>query len=209
MPGNEATESCAPNRLWEIAANILVGTFFLLFAWSFAKDFLATPRLSIFLVVIKETLDAIFFLCRRLPTQVTSRWLSWTTAIGGTITPLLFRPSGTADFVAANVLQTAGLCLQIAAIISLNRSFGIVPANRGIKRNGMYRVVRHPLYSCYTITLVGFVINNLSIYNILLLLLTTTFQVVRIFREEELLSLDADYRQYARETKWKLIPFVF
>lgn len=208
-PQREASEICEMNQLWEIAANILVATIFFLFAWSFAKAFVATPRVSIFLLVIKETLDAIFFLCRKLPKQVTSRWLSWSIAIGGTITPLLFRPSGTAEYLAANVLQTVCLCLQIAAMMSLNRSFGIVPANRGIKRSGMYRVVRHPLYSCYTVTLVGFVINNASINNMLLLLLTTIFQVARIFREEELLSLDADYRQYAEETKWKMIPFVF
>lgn len=203
------SENGRSNWIWEIAANVLVACFFSFFAYSFAERFFTTFRISFLLLFIKETLDAVFYLCRKIPRQVSFRFFSWMMAIGGTITPLLLRPAGTSDSIAGSTIQYAGLSLQILAILSLNRSFGIVPANRGIKRSGMYRLVRHPLYSAYTIALLGFVINNFTWTNLCLYLLATIFQVVRIAREEEFLSQDEDYLEYAKQTRWKMAPFIF
>ena len=121
----------------------------------------------------------------------------------------MIAPPALPDFLVGDLFQVTGLGLQIVAIISLNRSFGLVPANRGIKRSGMYRLVRHPLYLTYTIALVGFLINNLSLRNTAVLVLATAFQVLRIFREEEFLIQDPEYRDYASRTRWRMIPFVF
>ena len=43
----------------------------------------------------------------------------------------------------------AGLLLHLGAKLSLRRSFGIVAADRGIKIEGPYRLVRHPMYLGY------------------------------------------------------------
>ena len=39
-----------------------------------------------------------------------------------------------------------GLLIVIAGKVSLGRSFGLIPANRGIVSTGLYRLVRHPIY---------------------------------------------------------------
>ena len=44
--------------------------------------------------------------------------------------------------------------------ITLGRSFGVVPANRGVVVGGPYNFVRHPIYTGYLITHVAFLVAN-------------------------------------------------
>ena len=43
-------------------------------------------------------------------------------------------------------LRRIGLLVVVAGKISIGRSFGLIPANRGIVSSGLYRLVRHPIY---------------------------------------------------------------
>ena len=70
----------------------------------------------------------------------------------------------------------AGLCVNISAKLFLNRSFGIVAANRGIKRGGPYRLVRHPMYFGSILTQVGFVLASFKLTTLALYLVAWTFQ---------------------------------
>ncbi|MCJ7601267.1 MAG: hypothetical protein MUO63_07145 [Desulfobulbaceae bacterium] len=194
---------------WELATNIVVAMFFFYFAWIYANEFYSTLRVSALLILIKESCDITFYLCRKFPQKVSFSFISWVAALGGTLTPLLLRPYGNYDFLVGSIIQYVGLSLQIVAILSLNRSFGIVPANRGIKTGGMYRVVRHPLYLTYFISLIGFFVNNFSFYNASILFANIIFQVVRVFKEEEFLIQDTDYMNYAEKTKWRIVPYMF
>ncbi len=93
--------------------------------------------------------------------------------------------------------------------MSLNRSFGIAPENRGIKTKGVYRIVRHPMYSGYLLTETGFVLSNFSLYNVLILAAAALFLVLRLMAEERFLKEDPAYLTYAHKTPWKLLPFIF
>ena len=48
--------------------------------------------------------------------------------------------------------QLTGLLVEDGKL-SLGRSFGLMPANRGVVSTGMYRLVRHPIYLGYLVTL--------------------------------------------------------
>ncbi len=91
----------------------------------------------------------------------------------------------------------------------MNRSLGLLPAHRGIKSDGMYRFVRHPLYTAYTVTLAGYLVSNFSIYNTVVVLAGTAFMIMRIRCEEELLLQYPLYTTYAAKTRWRLIPSVW
>ena len=65
------------------------------------------------------------------------------------------------------VLSRLGLLLVIAGKLSLGRSFGLMPANRGIVSTGLYRLVRHPIYLGYLITHVAFVPRTPTPWNLL------------------------------------------
>ena len=86
--------------------------------------------------------------------------------------PLLVRPGAAAALapeVCTVLLSAAGLRVVIAGKLSLGRSFGLMPANRGVVSTGLYRIVRHPIYMGYLITHVGFLAANPSLWNIVVL----------------------------------------
>ncbi len=190
--------------------NVLLATCFGFFALAHAKSFLENPRLSVFLIVVTETVVAIFLFIRRDPDETQHSWQTWITSAGGMLWPFLLRPTvGTEDLLSGDILQIIGFILQIAALLALNRSIGILPAYRGIKSDGMYKWVRHPLYTAYIITYVGYLINNHSLYNLSIAVVGTVFLVMRVLYEEQLLFKYSEYKRYADKIRWRLIPSVW
>ena len=122
----------------------------------------------------------------------------------------MFHP---ASFALAPVIGVAMLCcgnvLQILSLASLGRSSGIVAANRGIRINGMYRFVRHPLYFSYCLSGIGFALASFSLFNIIVCALLVGLIILSIREEEHLLLPDADYCEYCQATPWRLIPGVY
>jgi protein-S-isoprenylcysteine O-methyltransferase Ste14 len=190
--------------------NMLLATLFILFAIANAKSFLVNPRLSVFLIVVTETIVAVFLVIRRDPDETHHSWKTWLTTTCGTLAPFLLRPvDASADVLLGNVLQISGFLLQIFALLALNRCIGLLPAYRGVKSSGLYGWVRHPLYMAYVVTFFGYLFNNPSIGNLGIVLSGTGFLVMRIRYEESLLYKYADYVDYARRTRWHLMPGVW
>ena len=104
------------------------------------------------------------------------------------------------------IIQVAGLIGMVAAAISLGRSFGIAPADRGLRTTGLYAWVRHPLYAMEISFFVGFLLANPSWRNLAILIADTTVQLVRALREERILK---DYPSYAGRVRWRLLPLVW
>jgi protein-S-isoprenylcysteine O-methyltransferase Ste14 len=190
--------------------NVGLAFFFAVFAYGHAVSFLERPRLSVLLIVITETIVAVLLLIRRDPDETRHTWQTWITTTGGTFAPLLLRPTEVSeDVLIGQVLQIAGTLVQIGALAALNRSLGLLPAHRGIKSDGLYRFVRHPLYTAYILTFTGYLISNLTIYNTIILVAGTAFMVMRIRLEEDLLRQYPLYVSYADKTRWRLIPSVW
>ena len=106
-------------------------------------------------------------------------------------------------------MQLTGLLLTTAGLLSLNRSYAIVPANRGIKTGGMYRLVRHPLYLGYLISDTGLLINQFSLWNLYVVGTAALLFIARIHYEEKFLLQDAAYRDYCDATRYRLIPGIW
>ncbi len=190
--------------------NILLATFYIFFAYANAQSFLENPRLSVFLIVVAETIAAVFLIIRRNPHETRHSWQTWLTTACGTLAPLLLRPVAAAeDVLVGDILLVFGFAMLILAFASLNRSFGLLPALRGVKSGGLYGWVRHPLYAAYVIIYLGYLINNQSLYNVAVAVFGTAFLLMRIHYEEELLNQQADYRHYANRTRWRLIPNIW
>jgi protein-S-isoprenylcysteine O-methyltransferase Ste14 len=122
----------------------------------------------------------------------------------------MLRPvEGSADVLFGNVLQISGFLLQIAALLALNRSLGLLPAYRGIKSSGLYAWVRHPLYMAYVVTYIGYLVNNPSIGNLGIVVSGTGFLVMRLRYEEALLFAYGEYANYASRIRWRLMPSIW
>lgn len=195
--------------VWELCASIALCALFLSQAHQHWQAFRSSGNVSSIFFLAYMAITAIFFLIRRFPERVSRSPADWIVGVCGTWIMVLYQPVDGPEYLAAWIVQSVGLGAKLWALLSLNRSFGIVAANRGVKTGGMYALVRHPLYASYLISHVSLVANNLSIQNGLIFGCWLGFQLLRIAKEETLLMDDPTYRAYAERVRWRLLPFVY
>src|SRR6516165_7137408 len=172
----------------------------------------ASKNLDAALLVISDSLGVSLILTRRLATIVSRHPLDWALSLIAVNAPLLAAPAAASTFMPSQIpttLMLAGMIIQISAKVVLSRSYGLVPANRGIKTKGPYRLIRHPMYAGYTLTHIGFLLGFPSLQNSILYLTTFLIEVARLMREERILSNDPVYREYATRVRYRLLPGVF
>ena len=160
------------------------------------------------LIAISETLAVVLILIRK-PGNMALGLYPFLIGFAGTALPLFIRPVEGAALIPVAItapLMVVGLALNIGAKLFLNRSFGVVAANRGVKRGGPYRLVRHPMYLGYFATQLGFLLSSFSAQNLLLYLIAWMFQLLRIVEEERFLSMDPAYRAYQSKVRYRLFP---
>ena len=138
--------------------------------------------------------------------------MDWAIPILTLCSAMLLRP--TAFFqnpvtILSAILQYVGIAGIIVALLSLGRSFGIVPANRKVVRSGIYRFIRHPMYISEILFYTGFVVGNPTPRNIILIILVLTGQIWRAISEEALLCSDPSYRVYMQSVRYRFIPGLF
>lgn len=194
---------------FNLYSGALLATIFGFFAYANFVVFLDTGKLSLLIVIISEGLATLFFVFRSNPKTVSVIPFDWLIAIIGTFTPLFLRPAAYGVLPQAEILIPLGTILQIAGLISLNRSFALVAAKREIKTGWMYRIVRHPLYASYFLIFGGYILVHTTAMNLILYLVTMSFLCLRIFREERHLSLDPAYRDYMLKVRYRIIPYLF
>ena len=117
-------------------------------------------------------------------------------------------PGLVADTATA-VVSAAGLALVLIGKLTLGRSFGIAPANRGVVIGGPYNLVRHPIYTGYLITHVAFLVAHPTPWNALVIAVADGALIARALIEERVLSRDEQYRSYCQRVGWHLVPGVF
>jgi protein-S-isoprenylcysteine O-methyltransferase Ste14 len=199
-------------RLVRIGVNLAGAAIAALFAQASLRFFLHTHRLIGGLFVIEQTWFAIAFLIRRPPRAVNRRIGTWLAAFGGTFGGLLLRPGGAHPQWGVEtgfVLQLAGLAIAITSLLALGRSFGFTPADRGLKTRGPYAVVRHPIYASYLLIQSGYVLQSLSLRNILIFAFATACNIGRALAEEKLLARSPAYQAYQQQVRWRLIPYLW
>ena len=120
---------------FEKAANLAGVIFFGFFAYNFLIDFIVSHRLSSLLILVMESIVIYFFLTRDIPKQTSMKFYDWFIALACTYLPLLLRAGPNIyDLSFLLYLQLIGTVVSTIAILSLNSSFGIVAANRGVKK---------------------------------------------------------------------------
>lgn len=196
-------------RLLQLLGTTLLVGFFLLFFYLHIESFFATKQVTLLLFAISEAVTVFLFIIRKTPTKVTSNPFDYLLAVTGTLAALLFRPSGGGFTDISVFLVSIGIIIQSGALISLNTSFGIVAADRGIKTTGLYRFVRHPMYASYLFMYSGYVLANPSLLNGVILIAAFGVQIWRMIVEERILSHNALYVEYKQTVLYRVIPRIF
>ncbi len=199
-------------RVGDLCARLFVGVLFLLFSINLVRDFAETQRVTGLLLLVSESLVVVFTIVRRKATSVDRSVAAGVVTTLALIGPPLVRTSpagGLLPDAATAVISVIGVCIVISGKIVLGRSFGIVPANRGIVATGPYLFVRHPIYAGYLISHVGFLAAHPAAWNVAVLLVADTALVIRALYEERVLGGDERYREYCSRVGWHLVPGVF
>jgi protein-S-isoprenylcysteine O-methyltransferase Ste14 len=198
--------------LSDLGARAVIVVLFSMMTLRFTEDFLATGRFAGLMLVVSELLVVIMTLVRRpaatVDLSVRARALTALSMIG----PPLMLPAVVVALLPqwlTALVSVVGLLIVIGGKLSLGRSFGLMPANRGIVSTGLYRLVRHPIYMGYLVTHVAFLAANPSIWNIAFLVAADIALVARAVCEEATLAQDPAYRKYQLQVRWRVCPGVF
>lgn len=196
----------------DLVARCVIAGLFLGLTYRIGLSAIETGRLSGLLLLTSELLVVVLTLVRRHATSVDRR--SWARVVAGVsiVGPFLLRPVGAVGIaeeswvLAGSVL---GLIFVIAGKVSLGRSLGLLPANRGVVCNGAYRLVRHPMYLGYLLIHVAFLLGHVSTWNVAVLVAADLALCLRVGLEERTLLPDPAYRRYKAAVPWRLIPRVY
>jgi protein-S-isoprenylcysteine O-methyltransferase Ste14 len=111
-------------------------------------------------------------------------------------------------------LLVTGLTIRAVAVITLGRAFSVnvaIRKSQTVKRNGLYRYVRHPAYLGMELALLAVGLHSRN-WAVLLWMVTppTLALIYRIHVEEALLheAFGEEYAAYSRVTR-RMIPGVF
>lgn len=208
MPGLQWSK-WARSREFSVFSGVLGAAAWVFFSIAHLANFKQTGDPSMILIVAAETLVAALFLLRSSPQSVSMNPLDWFVAIAGTFAPMLFRPSDFGVLPAASHVMVVGLVLQILSLVSLSRSLAVVAAHRTIKTGKMYRFVRHPLYASYCVVFTAYVLAHTSLPNVITYVAFIVLMLGRIVQEERHLSASDTYRDYMKQVRYRLVPFVF
>ena len=199
-------------RLYWLLSTTALASVFSIFAFAHFQQWLQTGHFYGLGVVAQETLVVVLFIVRRRASITTRSSAAWIATGIGAFAVLALRPGGEA----AGGLSGWWAGLQLVAAVGstaslgfLGRSFGIVPAHRGLRTGGPYAWVRHPAYASYLIGNLGYLLENPTWWNGAVLAAAITAQLVRIHHEEAVLSEDPAYVAYRERTRWRLVPFVY
>lgn len=163
-------------------------------------------------ILVHNTLLFVLFLTRRKSVDTSHRLLDWIIPVFTLACTMLLLSNPSINrsiFIVSNMVQGIGILGIIFSLLSLGRSFGIVPANRKIKVSGAYKIVRHPIYTSELTFYLGFLLGNFSVRNVIIVMLIIGGQIWRSMAEEKLLSKDSKYSDYLKNVRYRFIPGLF
>jgi protein-S-isoprenylcysteine O-methyltransferase Ste14 len=148
---------------------------------------------------------------RRTPVRVTPNpwfWLLAFAATYGILSFTAFAPNGVPLVPPAipNAMAMVSAAVIIYARLSLGRSIGFVPADRGIVTGGAYRFVRHPIYTGAFLGLASFVLRSYSPLNLVMAATIIALFMIKSVVEERFLGEDPAYAAYLRRVRWRWFP---
>jgi protein-S-isoprenylcysteine O-methyltransferase Ste14 len=191
---------------------VAVGALFVMFSVNLLTEFVRTGHVTGLLLLVSESLVIVLTVVRRRARLIDrSAAAAIVTAISVAGPPLLRAadvPALIPD-VATATISALGLVVIIAGKLALGRSFGIIPANRGVVVRGPYVAVRHPIYAGYLVTHLAFVAAHPLAWNLIVIACADTALTVRALMEERVLSGDEAYRAYCARVGWHLVPGLF
>lgn len=199
-------------RLIRITANLVGAVGAAYFAKASLQFYVQTHRLIGAAFLGEQIWVVVAYLIRRPARTVSTRLGDWLLAFGGTFGGVLFRPVGAHPQWGVSLglgVQLLGLLICVVSFLTLGRSFGFAAADRGLVTRGPYAVIRHPIYASYLLVLSGYLLQSISVWNALVVVLVTSCNVGRALVEDRLLATSEQYEAYRSQVRWRSLPGVW
>lgn len=164
---------------------------------------------ALLLVAASNLVVVVFVVLRPRPGRISERPLDWLIAVIGTTAPMFAVPAaGPAllPVLASMTLTVLGFGVSFAAKLTLRRNFSIVPARTDIVARGVYRLVRHPMYSGYLLLQLGILTFGFEPRNLVCFAVCWWMLWLRMGREEAVLAEDERYLAYRRRVRARVLP---
>jgi protein-S-isoprenylcysteine O-methyltransferase Ste14 len=200
------------DRLADVISRAVVVCLFSLMAIRFGADFVKTGRVTGLLLLVSELLVVVLTVMRRSAAAVDRSMRARVLTAVSMLGPSLLKPALVGALmpqIATVAISAVGLGIVIAGKVTLGRSFGLMPANRGVVSSGVYRLVRHPIYLGYLVTHAAYTAAMPSAWNVVALVVADIAQLARAVREEQTLARDERYRAYQQVVRWRVCPGIF
>ena len=200
------------DRLADIFSRAVVVCLFSMMAVRFGADFLKTGRMTGLLLLVSELLVVVLTVVRRSAATVDRSMRARVLTTVSMLGPSLLKPASVVALlpqIGTVGISALGLGIVIAGKITLGRSFGLMPANRGVVSSGVYRLVRHPIYMGYLVTHAAYLAAMPSAWNVAALILADVALLARAVCEEQTLARDPRYRAYQQVVRWRVCPGLF
>jgi protein-S-isoprenylcysteine O-methyltransferase Ste14 len=198
-------------RMADFFARASLSALFMLLAVRIGREFMETGHLTGLLLLVSELLVVVLTIARRRATVVDrspgARIIATVSIVG--IPFISPTGGGLVPDLATAAVSAVGLAMVIAGKLTLGRSFGLMPANRGIVCRGVYKVLRHPIYAGYLITHLAFLAAHPSLWNLAVFAVSDTALMVRSIYEERTLAKDPEYAEYMSRVRWRVAPGIF
>ena len=211
-PAGAPRSSLGRETLWPILSAAVVAGLYAIFAYVNVQQWLVHGKPNGLVMAAQQAVLVVSFIIRRRPIDSSDRYSDWVVCLIAAFITLLLRPNGASLFGYDRLymgIQVVGGALSLLSTLYLGRSFGLVAANRGVKVNGPYRLVRHPIYASYLLIDFGYLLSWFSLWNVMILAVAYAAQVRRIFAEERVLLRDPAYQRFAATTRYRLVPYIF
>lgn len=103
-----------------------------------------------------------------------------------------------------SVSAVVGVLVMILALVQLNRHLSPFPtpkSNAQLIRTGLYKYVRHPIYSGILLTVFGYALHEESLHKLLVgFALLILFSLKSSYEEKRLMQVYPDYEDYRKST---------
>jgi protein-S-isoprenylcysteine O-methyltransferase Ste14 len=195
----------------EFVARAFISSLFVVLAVRIGAEFLRTGHVTGLLLLVSEMLVVLLTAVRRPARIVDRTWHARLVAGASILGVPLIVPMGEAlvPDVYTALVSGVGLVLIIMGKATLGRSFGLMPAHRGLVCTGIYGWVRHPIYAGYLVTHVGFLVAHPAGWNLLVLIVSDLSLLLRAGYEERTLARDPEYVAYMARVRWRVLPGLF
>jgi len=197
-------------RARELGSRAFISALFVILAVRIGTEFVRTGHVTGLLLLVSELLVVLLTAVRRPALIVDRTWHARAIAAASVIGVPLLRPVGEGlvpDLYTA-LASGLGLVVIITGKLTLGRSFGLMPAHRGLVCTGVYGWVRHPIYAGYLLTHAAFFVAHPIGWNLLLLVVSDISLLLRAGYEERTLAHDPEYVAYMHRVPSRVIPGV-